>query len=905
MNQEQTSPAALAQHIIDAISAAQFERAQTFALMFTERYPQDVFGWKALGICLMDLGQFAAAVDALTRGSALGAQDAELLNSLGNALTKVERFAEAEQAFKDAIELEPGFVEAHANLCALLEQRTAYRLLIERLHVLMQLQPQVLRHRLALLKAMIHAKEYAGAREAIEALPEPVLMSEDGMRLRVLLAEKGERHEDALALYESWVTAYPEQVDAWLGLGRLQYRLGLTAQGQESVSRALALGGTVQRVYVAVAEGLLAAKRLDDAIVVLQHLTESHPEMALAWAMLGGALMTSARALDAVMALRKAASLAPNNAGIQNNLGVALMHNGEYADAQVIFEQLLAKGDSGESVHQNLANVALELGQLDAARTHVEAALEIDKSNATLHLQSAKIHYANNEFALAQAKCNDALKIDPKHVDALNYMAHMAQDNGHFGLALSLVNRALVDHPEHAQSYMHLGNIYKSVGLFKESLSNYVKGLELKPNDQNACSNMLFALNYVAEVSPATALNEARRFGAIVARETLWHYDAWTHRAHDQKIRVGFVSGDLREHPVGYFIEALLKHLDAGRFELMAYHATTKEDRLTARVKPYFKQWLCVHGISDENLAQRIHDDGVHILLDLSGHTGNSRLSMFAHKPAPVQVAYLGYFATTGLPEIDYILGDRYVTPQADAAHFSEKIWQLPHSYWCYTPPSSDVAVGPLPAESNGYVTFGCFNNTSKINTRVLDTWSEVLRAVPDSRLILKARQLDDKMLCEALRTEFGARGIASDRVDFEGWSGYVDYLEAYNKVDIGLDPFPFPGGTTTMDSLWMGAPVVAIKGDRLVGHNAETVAHNAGLGDWVSANTTEYVQKAVQWSQRRQELAALRAGMRERLLASPLMDGALFAKSVGDAIEGMCATHPATRGDAMSPNNG
>jgi predicted O-linked N-acetylglucosamine transferase (SPINDLY family) len=410
---------------------------------------------------------------------------------------------------------------------------------------------------------------------------------------------------------------------------------------------------------------------------------------------------------------------------------------------------------------------------------------------------------------------------------------------------------------------------------------------------------MLFALNYVAEVGPVTATNEAKRFGDLARRQVPWRYEAWQARRAGEKIRVGFVSGDLREHPVGYFIEALLRHLDPKRFELLAYHATMREDQLTGRLKPFFKQWRCVHGMNDENLAKRIHADGVNLLFDLSGHTGNSRLSMFAFKPAPVQVAYLGYFATTGLAEIDYILGDQFVTPHRDAVHFTEEIWQLPHSYWCYTPPSADVAVGPLPALCNGHVTFGCFNNTSKLNARVFDTWAEVMQLVPDSRLLLKAKQLDDKALCNKLHQEFAARGIDLSRIELDGWSGYTDYLKAYQRVDIGLDPFPFPGGTTTMDSLWMGVPVVAIQGDRLVGHNAETVAHNAGLGDWVSATTQEYVAKAVSWSGRLDELSNLRAGMRERLKASPLMDGPLFAQSVGDAIEGMCAANPFTCGDA------
>ena len=901
MAPQDRSPDTLAQQIIEAISNDQVDTAIALATQFIDGYPQHAFGWKAKGVALINAGAHAEAVEVLSQGHDAVPSDPEILNSLGNALVKTERFADAEQAFNAAIELEPGFVEAHANLSALLERREAYGDLVAAYARLIALQPENESYKLAQAKVLIHAQQYEQASELIGALSDAAQNALDGIKIKILFAERTRDFDAALLLYGRWRQESPQNIEACIGQGKLHYQLGQMPEGQGCLADAIGLGADPARVYFAAAEGLMLGERFNEAIVVLQHLTSEKPEMALAWAALGNAYMEVRRSREATKALAEAHRLAPSDRSIKNNWGVALLRDGEYQAAQLVFEELLVDDPENASLHNTLASVLLELSELDGAKVHIASALAIDDKNASLHLLAAKIHYACNKIQTAQDECNRALQLEPENVDALNYMAHMAQDNGHFGLALSLVRRALAVDASHAMSYMHLGNIYKSLGLFKESLTNYVRGLELSSNDINAHSNMLFALNYVAEVSPATATNEARRFGELARRQAPWRYDAWKSRRAGQKIRVGFVSSDLRGHPVGYFIEALLRHLDPNRFELFAYHATRREDQLTQRVKPFFKQWECVHGMSDENLAKRIHADGVHLLFDLSGHTGGSRLSMFAFKPAPVQVAYLGYFATTGLAEIDYILGDRFVTPYRDAAHFAEKIWQLPHSYWCYTPPSSEVSVGALPAVANGHVTFGCFNNTSKLNARVFDTWAEVMRLVPGSRLLLKAKQLDDKMLCNTVQQEFAARGVDHSRVELEGWSGYVDYLKAYQRVDIGLDPFPFPGGTTSMDSLWMGVPVVAIQGDRLVGHNAETVAHNAGLGDWVSSTTEEYVSKAVEWSNRLDELAVLRAGMRARLQASPLMDGPLFAQSVGDAIEGMCKSNPFTRGDATS----
>jgi protein O-GlcNAc transferase len=344
----------------------------------------------------------------------------------------------------------------------------------------------------------------------------------------------------------------------------------------------------------------------------------------------------------------------------------------------------------------------------------------------------------------------------------------------------------------------------------------------------------------------------------------------------------------LHRHPVGYFIEALLHHIDADRFELCAYSTVTSEDELTHRIKPRFDRWRVISGMSREQSAQAIHDDGVHVLVDLAGHTGNTGLPVFAYKPAPVQVAYLGYFATTGVAQMDYILGDAYVTPLRDAHHFSERIWQLPDSYWCYTPPGQDSVVAPLPMISNGYITFGCFNNTSKINPKVLDLWARILTDLPNARLILKARQLNDEHLRQALVDEFVVRGVDSDRVTCQRWSNMADYLKAYGEVDVALDPFPFPGGTTSMDGLWMGVPVISMRGDRLVGHNAETIAHNLGLASWLCSDADEYHALALSCAQRTDELALLRESLRERMRQSPLMDGQRFATHVGQAFEQM-----------------
>jgi len=258
---------------------------------------------------------------------------------------------------------------------------------------------------------------------------------------------------------------------------------------------------------------------------------------------------------------------------------------------------------------------------------------------------------------------------------------------------------------------------------------------------------------------------------------------------------------------------------------------------------------------------------------------------MFGYKPSPVQASWLGYFATTGLNEMDYLIGDPYVTPPKDDDQFTEKVWRLPETRWCFTPPNTDVGVSVPPALNNGYVTFGCFNNATKVNDKVVELWAKVLDAIPNSRLLLKAKQFDDQLVRESTIQRFAAQGVNSNRISLEGQEDRQKYFEAYNKIDITLDPFPFTGGTTSVESLWMGVPLVTLAGHSLVARQGVGVLMNAGLSDWIAENGEEYVAKVVLFASDLDKLASLRAGLRSQVLASPLFDAPRFARNIENAL--------------------
>jgi len=349
------------------------------------------------------------------------------------------------------------------------------------------------------------------------------------------------------------------------------------------------------------------------------------------------------------------------------------------------------------------------------------------------------------------------------------------------------------------------------------------------------------------------------------------------------------VSGDMRTHSVGHFLEGVLSHIDPARIELIAYPTNPDEDELTARIRPFFSVWKPLVGLNDGDAARLIHSDGVHVLVDVSGFTAHNRLPVFAWKPAPVQVTWLGLPNTTGMKEMDYVLGDLQATPPENEHHFSEAVWRMPDSYVCFSAPPYPIEVAPLPALSTGYVTFGSFNNLTKMNDAVVELWARILLAVPNSRLYLKTNQLSNAVINEQTLRRFGSHGIAPERLLLRGKLGSIaDHLAEYNKVDVALDTFPYPGVTTSVEALWMGVPVLTLHGDRFLSLTAKSVAHHAGLPDWVAIDKDEYVAKAVSFTSNLESLAALRASLRQQVLASPLFDAPRFARNFEDALWGM-----------------
>lgn len=659
---------------------------------------------------------------------------------------------------------------------------------------------------------------------------------------------------------------------------------------------------------------LFKSGRLVELEQTSHSLLEKYPDSGLLWKVLGVSLQFQGK--DALPAMEKAVALSPEDAEVHGNIGNVLRDRGQFDKAIAHFRRAIEIRPSFAEAHNNLGNVLRDLGCLDEALASYRSAVGLNPHLAEAYsnlgnvlrtlgqLEEAVLmcrHALMEKPNFAEAHCNLgnalrdmgllddavasyqlALEIKPDYPGVLNNFGNVLYELGQVERAAVCYKDALAINPNYAEAHSNLGNVLRDAGRIAEAVASYRRALEIHPEYDGAHSNLLFAINSQTDISPSKILAAAKDFGGRVARK-VHPYTSWGCSPKPSKrLRIGFVSGDLREHPVGYFLEGVLKALVAevsDQLEVFAYATHFGFDGLTERIKALCSGWLLVAGFSDENLAQRIHDDGIDVLIDLSGHTAYNRLPMFAWKPAPIQASWLGYLGTTGVGAIDYLIADSWTVPDTDEVHFSETIQFLPETYLCFTPPDIVLDVSPLPATNNGYVTFGCFNNLSKINDEVISLWARILSAVPQSRLLLKTRQFKNVSMRRSVAERFAVHGITAQRLLLEGFiSRRDDHLRAYHQVDIALDPFPYPGITTSVEALWMGVPVLTMEGDRFMSRQGAGLLKNVGLPEWIAANAEDYAALAIQHSGDLQGLAALRTGLRRQVVASPIFDAPRFA---------------------------
>lgn len=575
------------------------------------------------------------------------------------------------------------------------------------------------------------------------------------------------------------------------------------------------------------------------------------------------------------------------------NMLMTFFEQRRYAEGEALAKRLAARFPQNGIIWKTLGAMLNLQGKDMEAIAPLQKTAELLPKDIETHINLGIIFERHDRFMEAEASYRRALEIKPDYAEVHNSLGIILKGQDRLMEAEISYRRALEIKPDYAEACNNLGNTLKDLGQFAQAEVSYRRALEIKPDYTEVHSNLLFVLNCTNSHTPSYCLEEACRYGRMVSIKAGMRFSAWRCNPKPSRLRVGLVSGDLRNHPVGYFLEGILTQIDTSRVELIAYPTACRADELTDRIKPFLSAWTPLVGLKDEAAAHLIHADSIHILLDLSGHTGHNRLPIFAWKPAPVQVSWLGYSGTTGMPQMDYYLGDPFVAPREEERNFTERIWHLPESYLCLTQPAVPVEIGLLPALIKGHITFGCFNNLIKISDAVVALWSRVLHAISGSKLFLRSRHLSNSTVVENTFQRFAARGITSNRLILDGaYSSRRDLFEAYHHVDIALDPFPYPGTTTSVEGLWMGVPLITRRGDRFLSRVGESIVHNAGLDDWIAENDDDYVAKALMHTANLERLAVLRRGLRRQVLSSPLFDAPRFARHFEAALWDMWNHH-------------
>lgn len=608
------------------------------------------------------------------------------------------------------------------------------------------------------------------------------------------------------------------------------------------------------------------------------------PKLVLALSNLGEWYLAQSAFDDAMTWINAALAVDPTYFEARVNRVAVLIELGRLEEAREQGESLVASDPQRPESYGNLGNVFMTKGQWKEAVEQYKKALELRPDYAEAHFNLAILFGAPESQAMAIGYLERQIEQKGETNNRLTLLAAAHKESGHLEKAEVLCRRAIDHYPNSLRAQVTLALCLSDGGNPPEALAVLERLLELDPSQVAMTSNVLFELNYLSDISREE----------IFRRHTAWaqRYEAPFQSAHmgfegrdrhpQRKLKIGYVSGDFCSHPVGFLVRDILRNHDKENFEIHCFSLRMRTDHVTADIQAASDVWEDAAFQSEEELAATIRSAEVDVLVDLSGHTALHRLLTFARRPAPVQATWIGYFHSTGMSSMDYFITDPHTSPPDSGQLFSEQAVHLPHTRFCFSAPDYASEVAASPSVHSEFITFGSFNRLAKLNPQVIDAWAQILLAVPGSRLILKAAALGDDSVCQRFVDRFAQRGVDSSRLDLRGASGHHDMLVEYREMDIALDPFPFNGGMTTLEALWMGVPVVTIAGNTVVSRQTVSALANIGLADELAFPSVEaYVAGAVALANNPARLAELRSQIRPRMAASPLRQSEQFTRDL------------------------
>ena len=812
---------------------------------------------------------------------------AEALSEAGNH-HRQGRHAQAEQLYRAILSAHPAHPDANHNLGVLAVQLGKPALGLPHLKAAVEAAPAQGPFRLDYAEGLLAAGHPAEALRIMEsALSEGVgdLSTAAGVCERALIAlHQSAPPSQSLEASIRFTGRWPDRPIGWKlrfkchsALGRIEEALGdlrhLTSLDPQDADAHLGLGAQLQLIG-----------RPEEAEAACRRALAIRPDYARAHNVLGATLADLGRLEEAESACNEALAIQPDYAEALDNLGGILRQRGRAEEAESALRRALAARPDYAAAHNNLGNTLRDLGRLDEAQTAYLQALAIAPELAEAHANLANLLREQGRLEEAESTCRQALGIKPDDARAHMVLGAVLDDLGRIEEAEAAYRRALEIDDSFAEGHANLGTLLDAQGRQEEALACYDRAIALKPAVHHFHSNRFVLLNS-REAFHRRMTESIRHWRACCAPDE-WRGPFTNSPEPTRPLRVGIVSPDLRRHSVAYFIEPLFRGRDRDAYRLYAYSDAHREDEVSARLRAEADRWRACFGWSDERLRRTILEDGIDILVDLAGHTRHNRLLLFARRAAPVQISYLGYSEVTGLPAMDYRITDGRADPPDDSSDVAieerEELLRLPESFLCFEAPAEAPAVSDPPMLEQGPITFGSFNNLSKLTPEMVAVWAELLRRVPGSRLILKYRSLADQGVRRRIESLFEARGVDPARLRLLGMiPGLTGHLALYNEVDVALDTHPYHGTTTTCEALWMGVPVVTLAGARHVSRVGVSLLEGLGLAELIAGDEPGYIETAARLATDPERLRELRRGMRARMRAAPLMDGAGFNRAM------------------------
>lgn len=746
----------------------------------------------------------------------------------------------------------------------------------------------------------------------------------DALNLLGVLSLLRGKYGEAAELIGRAVAVSPQTASYHNNLGEALRALARLQDAEHAYRRAIAVQADYAPAHLNLGTVLYGQGRFEEAAAACRAAIAITGPTPAALTNLGNVLDRLGRLAESEDCHSRALAMAPNDPEVAMNHGNVLRALGRNDEAVARYQHALALRPDYVAAHYNLGWVHQIQGRLDLAVTCYERALALDPRLAEGHNARGGIAAGQGRLDDAVAAYRRAIELRPDYPEALTNLGIALKQLGRLEDAHAACQRAAALKPDDATVLVNLGSVLQAQGRLDEAEACYARAVALDGTSQTArenlsnaiaCqgrmaeaeqlqhavvaaapdavlahSNLLFCLNYRADVSADYVFERHREWGMRHAEGLARGAGHANVRDPHRRLRIGYVSPDFRTHSVARFFEPLLARHDRAAFEITGYAEIKQGDAVTDRIRAGMDRWRPTLGLSDDELAARIREDAIDILVDLAGHTSGNRLLTFARKPAPVQVSWLGYANTTGVAAIDYRFSDAECEPPGDADKRScERIWRLPHGFHCFGAPTDAPAVVPPPMVAAGAVTFGSFNNFLKLAPETIRLWARLLNAVPGARLLLKSNFVFDAAAHRRHLERFAAAGIDPARITMLPYiADDRGHLAAYGRIDIALDPFPYNGTTTTCEALWMGVPVVTLRGDRHAARVGASLLTHVGLAELIAEDEDAVIRIASDLAAAPERLAALRAGLRVRVAESPLCDSAGFARDVEDAFGAM-----------------